>query len=62
MLCNSCQTPGNSIQVNPITHQQTGAFGKIIQIFWSNLISNEEMWMCAKQKAVAVQIKLQKWK
>jgi len=55
MLCNSCQTPGKSIHANPITHKQTGAFGKIIEFFWPKdyslmkkcgCVKNRNQWRC----------------
>lgn len=34
---------------------------KILKIFWYDITSNEEMWRCAQEKSVAIQVKLQKW-
>jgi hypothetical protein len=35
---------------------------KILKFSWSDVTSDEEMWRCAREKSVAIQVKLQKWK
>jgi len=41
---------------------KNGWFRKICKIFWPNIISNEELWMHAQYKQMALQITLWQWK
>jgi hypothetical protein len=36
--------------------------GRILRIFWSTVVTNENLWKLAKEEPVAIAIKRRKWK